>query len=330
MASGEKMIIPILHHERKVQVRDLTRINADQSVLVKGSVGAISAVKIKAGNDSPIINVYHENPKNWFIDWAFNDFKFDVDSTNNKIYFKQGDLVNDTTLDVGTYTLEQLIDEIADKIGAPVTIDERQRITIDPLIHLLPKYKSDSIIRHLGFQEDGQKTGAPVEYGLRKVTLTVETPTESESISEFMEVYSFEGDALFADDTDLTALEPDIMKWLPLGRASYKDLHRKAQKIILDWLDRQGYRNDDFSKITKFAFVDNSDVRLWATYTALNVFFSGVNNQVGDVFKDKAKFYHGLEIAARDRAVLNLDLNGDGKADQVAGPDIRSGRLFFR
>lgn len=339
------MIIPILHNEKKVQVKDLTRFNADQTVLVKGSLGAIKSVKIQAGADQTAIEVFNALSKNWFLDWAFTEFKFDVDSSNQKVYFRLNDIVQSVVVPTLTYGLNDLLLAIKDELEASVptlsvsvTLDERNRILFTPSLPLilLPKAGGDSLLQHLGFQEDGQLQGLPVEYGLRKVTLTVETQDNDDvvlataSIHEYVEVYSVQGDALFSDDADLVGFENDIMKWLPSGRGSYKDLHRKAQKVIVDWLDRQGYRDNNFKKLTKFAFVDNSDVRLWATYTALRLFFSGANNQVGDVFKEKSNYYKGLEIEARDRAVLSLDLSGDGKPEQFNGPDIRSGRLFYR
>jgi hypothetical protein len=70
---------------------------------------------------------------------------------------------------------------------------------------------------------------------------------------------------------------------------------------------------------------------MWSTYLALKLFFAGVQNATDDVFKRKASYYEKLEIEARDRAVLNLDLDGDGKEEvDRDSADIRSGRLFYR
>jgi hypothetical protein len=340
------MIIPILHKEKQVQLQDLTRFDASKSVLVKGSANPIIGVKIKAGEDSTEVDVYNTDPKKWFLDWAFSQYAFDVGPENSELVFEVSGTRYETNVLTGTYDLANLLtaiknamEAIAPPLSVSLTVDEKNRITIVPSLPLkiLPNYSSAGLLRHLGFKEDGQLVGFPVEYGLRKVTVTIEAGTlspytvlDSASVSEFVEVYTEEGDSLFSEDSDLVSEEPDIMKWLPNGRGSYKDLHRKAQKLILDWCDRQGYRDDLQRKITKWAFVDHSDVRMWSYYMVLRLFFMGAQNDVDDVFKKKASYYEKLEIASRDRAVLNLDLDGDDKSDIPNGPDIRSGRLFFR
>lgn len=334
------MIIAILHAEKKVQLKDLTRFDASKSILVKGSVGAINSVKIKAGADGTDIEAFNAQPKNWFVDFAFAEYKFDVDATNSKLTFEANGTKYNADVVAGTYSLADLltamktaIETVAPPLVVSFSVDERSRITINPSLPLkiLPNASSSDLFKHLGFSEDGQLVGAPVEYGIRKVTLTVATDTESATATEYLQVYTEQGDALFSEDADLVGFENDIMKWLPAGRGTFLDLHRKAQQSILDWTDRKGYRDDNGKKITKWAFVDNSDVRMWSTYLALKLFFMGVTNATDDVFKRKAAYYEKLEIEARDRVVLELDLDGDGKSDiDNERADIGSGRLFYR
>lgn len=333
------MIVAILHSEKQLQLKDLTRFDASKSILVKGTTNPINSVKIKAGADGTDIEIFNANQKNWFLDWAFAQYAFDVDATNSSLTFETEGTTYTTNVLSGTYSLSNLLTEIKNAIEAiaptlsvSFTVDERNRITFSPSLPLKfrPNTSSTDLLPHIGFKEDGQLVGFPVEYGLRKVTLTVASISESASTDAYIQVYTPEGDALFSEDSDLAGFESDIMKWLPAGRGSFLDLHRKAQRLILDWVDRQGYRDDFDRKITKFAFIDNSDVRMWSTYLALKLFFLNANNQEGDVFEKKADFYEKQEIQARDRAVLNLDLDGDNKKDLAQGPDIRSGRLFFR
>lgn len=334
------MIIGILHVEKQLQLKDLTRFDASRSILVKGSVDPITSVKIKGGADGSDVEVFGLIPKNWFLDFVFNDYKFDVDATNSKMIFETSGTRYEADVVAGTYTLATLlvamktaIELIAPPLTVSFSVDERNRIKISPSqsLKILPKSSSTDLFQHIGFKEDGQLQGYPVEYGLRKITLTVASISETTTAEEYIEVYSKQGDALFSEDADLVGFENDILKWLPAGRGSFIDLHRKSQKSILDWIDRQGYRDDNDKKITKFAFVDNTDVRMWSTYLALKLFFMGVQNSTDDVFKRKAEYYHKLEIESRDRAVLSLDLDGDNKEDlNKSTLDIRSGRLFFR
>lgn len=334
------MIVAIIHAEKQLQVQDLTRFDASRSLLVKGSVDPITSVKFKCGADASDIEVFHASPKNWFVDFMFNDQKFDIDSTNSKMIFEISNVRYETDVPPATYTLANLliamksaIELIAPPLVVSFVVDERNRIKITPSLSfkILPNASSNDLFHHMGLIHDGQLQGLPVEYGIRKISLTISSVSESTSVDEYIQVYSKEGDALFSIDSDLVVFENDIMKWLPQGRGSFLDLHRKSQKSILDWIDRQGYRDDNGAKITKFAFVDNTDVNMWSTYLVLKLFFMGVQNSTDDVFKRKAEYYHKLEIECRDRAVLELDLDGDGKkeADKTS-IDIRSGRLFFR
>lgn len=331
------MILPILHLEKQVQIKDLTRFDASKSILVKGSAGSITAVKITA--NATEIDVFNANSKNWFLDFAFTAYAFDVDSTNYRIDFEANGQKYSTNVAAGTYTLADLltavktaIEAIASPVTITTTVDSFNRITFAPSqsLKFLPNETSKGLLRHIGIKEDGQLVSFPVEYGLRKVSLKVSTSTEDATITEYVEVYTPEGDSLFSEDADLIAEENDIMKWLPVGHGSFIYLHRKAQKSILDFMDRNGYRDDKGRKFTKFAFVDRSDVKEWSTYEALVFFFGSAQNQTDDVFKDKRKHYEKLQIAARDRIALSLDTKGDGKAEKNQGPDIRTGRLVMR
>lgn len=339
------MIIAVLHTEKHLQTKDLTRFDASKSILVKGSTAPITSVKIKPGADGTEVEVFNSNPKNWFLDWAFTDYAFDVDADGaNEVSFKMEGVEYSTFVASGTYTLANLLTAIKNAVETLVptltlsfAVDERNQVSFSPSLALefQPNKTSKDLLKHLGFTKPGLE-GGPVEYGLRKVTLTIKSETmpgpvvvDSKETHAFIQVYTPEGDALFSEDADLVSEEPDIMKWLPAGRATYLDLHRKSQKLILDYMDRQGYRDDNGDKITKFSFVDNSDVRLWSYYQVLRLFFMGAQNAKDDVFKDKAKYYEKLEIASRDRAVLNLDLDGDKKPD-VVNVGVREGRLFLR
>lgn len=334
------MIISILHTEKQIQLKDITRFDASRSILVKGSIDPINSIKIMGGSDGPEIEVFNPLSKNWFLDFVFNEYKFDVDETNSRLSIEIGNNIAGTNVLSGTYTLVQLLEamKIAVELEIPsleifFELEENNKIKINSSMPLkiLPKFSSNDLFQHLGFDYEGQMLGHPVEYGLRKISLTVSSLSESNTAIEYIRVYSVEGDALFSDDADLMSFENDIIKWLTPGRATYLDIHRRSQKLILDWIDRQGYRDNFNNKITKFAFVDNSDVRMWSVYLSLKLFFTGVQNSTDDVFKKKAEHYHKLEIEARDRAVLSLDLNGDGKKDlNVSTLDIHSGRLLFR
>lgn len=129
---------------------------------------------------------------------------------------------------------------------------------------------------------------------------------QEDSESTYTKVYSIDGDYLFSDDSDLMQFEPDIRKWVQDGRNSFINVHRQAQKHILEWLDRQGYTNSDNEKYTKFDFLDVSEVKEWSRFIVLRMIFEGIKNSQDDLFKQKTQIYSDKEMAARDRMVLRI------------------------
>jgi hypothetical protein len=133
---------------------------------------------------------------------------------------------------------------------------------------------------------------------------------------------------LFSDDAALQINESNIMSFLREGRNSFLDVHRRAQAIILDWLDAQGIHDDDDVRLTSAAIVDTQEVKEWATFVALRLIFEDASNAVDDIFSQKAEHYEAREIAARNRAKgIILDLDGDGEADETDRVVITSSRM---
>lgn len=131
-------------------------------------------------------------------------------------------------------------------------------------------------------------------------------------------------DLLFSTDAQLRSHEPNIMRFLKDGRATYKDIHRRAQTLILDWLSSQGYTNDLGNRITKDNITLVEELAQWSSAVVLRLIHEGVANAKDDVFMMKAHTYKGLENLYRDKAIVRLDLNADGVTDSNEGLDIRS------
>lgn len=134
-------------------------------------------------------------------------------------------------------------------------------------------------------------------------------------------------DYLYSDDDDLRQYETDIMKWLPVGRASYKYVHRAAQKVIMEYLDRNGYTNSYHEKYVKTDIIDRTETREWSQFIALRMIFDNLSNSNDDIFFRKARYYAGLETKAESRFILRIDTNKDGNAD-YEGIHISSGSLI--
>lgn len=167
--------------------------------------------------------------------------------------------------------------------------------------------------------------------GDKVVTVRVATDGSPASKTATISALSESDDNLFSSDADLKLHEHDIMQWLPQGRSSWKHVHRRAQALILAYLDKEGKTDIHGNKFTKAAFVDVSEGREWSTFLALRLIFEGLSNAVDDVFSQKAKRYESLEILHRDRVFLRIDVDGDGEVDVREGIDgLRTARVVRR
>lgn len=169
--------------------------------------------------------------------------------------------------------------------------------------------------------------------GTKVVSLRVNDGSPSAvTITKNISVITEADDALFATDADLAFEEPEILKYVKDGRNSYKDVHREAQKQILDLLNRKGYRTTSGGPITKANVKDLTQVREMAKYLALHIVFEGLSNVVGDVFSAKSQGYRGQYTTAQDRQIIGLDLNEDGEVDTAYGEgvDLSAARLIRR
>lgn len=148
--------------------------------------------------------------------------------------------------------------------------------------------------------------GAPVT-----VTKTVVCVTEAE-------------DKLFSNDQDLEEIENKILKYVPDGRSSFKYMHRRAQKEMIAYLNKCGWKKYDQTDITKDDFIDVEQVRYWSTYLTLRLIFKDISNQPNDVFEQKSKMYENQEHRWREIAALRLDLDGSGTQETLEGINLTS------
>lgn len=141
----------------------------------------------------------------------------------------------------------------------------------------------------------------------------------TQELSGAISLLSAADDKLFSTDQDLMALEPDILKWVSEGRASFLNVHRAAQSKILEALDESGVVDSQENKLTKAAVVDVSEVNPWSRDMALSLIFQGISNAADDVFSQKFKYYASEAMKRKARAILRLDLNGDNTVTKGEG-----------
>jgi hypothetical protein len=347
------MIKPILNFEAKVQVQDATRFDAAKSFITKGE-NPISKVEITPGaNGTPIdVFVVDGTPEERFLDWAWGDSDFDIDSNANKLYFKRKSTGVDyiATVPDDTYTFSDLKDAILlalqTALAGPtftLTLSDKDELVLScsEEIEIDPTKRPGNLWPHIGFQKvksAKEFTGSTIEYGLKKITLAVTTsdgadptPVETTETSIFYQkVYTVFGDSLFSSDSDLQVHESNILNWVKEGRASFLDAHRRTQETVLNWIYNQGHTDINGERLTKYDILDLEDVRLWSVFETLRYLFISFQNSNDDVHKEKANEYEKEMLAARNQAMLKLDKNKNKKVDKQEKVNTWSGDLLRR
>lgn len=330
-------IFALLDYEKEVQIEDKTRLDASKCFVAKGQ-DAITTLTITAGVGASAVSVFDADEYERYLDWVYESLAFDIDSTNNALIFNEGGSDLTATITSGNYTLSSLAAEIKTQMDAAgantytVTVSADNEITISATGSF--KLVECELLSQLSFEIDGIASTSVqsdvVEYGVRKITVAVGNGTVSDSKVFYQKVYSEAGDRLFCTDQDLTAHESDLMKWVRSGRSSFKDQIRRSQKLIIAWLDEKGYVNAYNEKFDKWDIADLEEVKQWSIFMTLRLIMQSISNQTDDVFDKKAAMYSKLEEAARQRAILRIDVNKDGIVDDYEGPAIASGSLFRR
>jgi len=344
-------LFPSLDLEKKIQVGDKTRFDGQRSYVSKGST-AISTITVQAGGDGSPIDVFDTDTEERFLDFQFTAFQIDIDATNNKLDFNEGGSELTATLSTGTFTLTTLAAEIKtqmDSAGAltyTVVVSKDDKITISSTdaFSLLPTDGSNSNVSILptigfspkpGFGDNDFSNRTPQE-GLRvrelprAITVVIGDGSTTESLTKTIQLMSVDGDQLFSNDQDLVFHRHDILQFVPEGRNSFLNVHRRAQDLIMAWLDEQGYIDIFGDPLGLKSITDLEEVRQWSTFLALRIIHDEQSNSQDDDFFAKAREFGGQEKLHRDRAIIRVDLDNDGKADIDEGITIRSGTVFRR
>lgn len=340
-----------LELESKVQIKDRTRFHGRRSFVSKGST-AITTMTIQPGADESPIDVFDADTDNRFLDWQFANFDVDIDATNNKIDFNEGGSELTATLTVATFLLPALATEIQTQLNAAgaltytVTVSGDDKVTIaaDADFSLLPETGTNNLTSTLPIINIGPKpgfgdfdfanittvTGKRVRHMPKEITIVIGDGSTTETLIERIEVCSVAGDALFASDTDLRVHRHDILDWLPEDRNSFLHVHRRAQELMIEFLNRAGYVDLDGDPLEIAAFTDASEAKDWAIFLTLRIIHDELSNDPDDDFFAKARDFEHLEERHRDRAILRVDTDGDGRADIGEGVQITGGVVLRR
>lgn len=159
--------------------------------------------------------------------------------------------------------------------------------------------------------------------GTKVVSVEVTTNGSPVVVTKNLISISEVDDHLFSGDAELVDHEPSIMGYVKEGRNSFLNVHRAAQDRIVTWLDEQRIWDDQGNRLTKNAIADVQEANDWSKYLVLQLTFEGISNATDDIFHEKSLRYKALAEAARNRASIRLDLDGDSETEDYK-VDIRS------
>lgn len=162
------------------------------------------------------------------------------------------------------------------------------------------------------------------------LTYTSQNLGTVQEITRTIPVISVVADHLFSTDDQMTQHETDIMRYVKEGRASWINIHRRAQQLIMQWMDTQGFINDFLEKFPASAIKDVTEVREWSVMVALRLAYESISNSKEDIFRIKANSYESREEFYRNRAVIRLDMNKDGRVDLGEQIDVRNAVVVRR
>ncbi len=351
-------IFAVLETEDVIQEQDKSRFSGIKSYT--NSSTALTAVDIKLGKNGPTITKTSGTDTDWFTDYQF-PFTVDVDATNNKLDFKEGAGELTATIPTLEYTLAALATAIKTALEAAgaltytVSVDtETNKLTISApttfsLLALTGTNEAVSLYPDIGFTGtvepntpvgvlstvdfEGEITyeGKKIRTVNKEITLTAKNVADSDGVTtKTIQIISTIGDELWSTDDQLQQHEPDILRWVKDGRATFKNTHRLMQTQILAWLDKEGMVDIFDKKYTKDHMLLPDELAQWSKFGVLRLIFDGISNKIDDIFFDKARDYEKKEAFHRGRLVLRLDVDKDGKVDLNEQVDIASTTVVRR
>jgi hypothetical protein len=159
------------------------------------------------------------------------------------------------------------------------------------------------------------------------INVMVRITTDGEGVifaSPGLQVVTPATDLLWSSDQDLVLHEPDVLKWVPEGRSSFLNVHRKSQTAILEWLDAIRIHRSDGSRLMKQDLLVTTDVKELSTYYTLHFIYRGLQNKPDDVFALKAQDYMDLVLETKGRGRIQADMDQSLAIDSNEKRDLRS------
>lgn len=232
-----------------------------------------------------------------------------------------GYLEIESTVQVNDKTRISAIKSYVSKDNAAITLVRIKPSDADSFVNVT----GSAPINSANFFLDWQYSSA----GTKTVTLEITAGSTVTETKTLIAVTSAT-DNLFSGDQDLTAKEPDILKWVPAGRNSWINVHRAVRDLIMDWLDAQNITRDDGTRLQPTDLKVSEEVKQLSTYWTLALIYEGITNKPDDIFRQKADKYYELVHIKKGRGRIQADLNGNGTIEAQEKLNIKSMDLVRR
>ena len=156
--------------------------------------------------------------------------------------------------------------------------------------------------------------------GLETYTITVRLAkagdTDPQTTTMEIQVIDEATDNLWSTDQDLEKHEPNIRQYLKNYRFNFNQEHRRAQTMILEWLDQMKFTmSDGVTKITKDKVLVTEEMREWSTFKTLELIYAGNSNIPDDNQDKKARDYFDEANRARTKQLRGVDWNNSGEIE---------------
>ncbi len=346
------LLFPVLEVEEDLQVLDKTRLDASKTFIGEGGA-VVTSLTIIPEIGVTAVDVFTPaagDSSKYYLDWMYSGFTTNLDSTNNHIDFAEGGGAPVVAIvPAAAYTLAQLATAIKAAMEAvspgsltyTVSYDVLDQITISTtgVFSLFPetgKYRDVQLLKDIGFFYEqfttglASMTGKRTDHVIKIATATVGDGTSTALVKKYIRVFSVAGDKLYSTDSQIKENEPDILRYVSDGRSSFLTQHRLAQKDMFRWLDRKGYVDVYNNPFTKYSIPRIEELKDWSKFLTLRLIYQGLIVSTDDIFDRKSRSYKGMEVDARDRAVLRLDVDGDGKVDTFENIGIQFASVVRR
>lgn len=148
--------------------------------------------------------------------------------------------------------------------------------------------------------------------GDKVITLRITTDGSPATVTKTVTAVTESTDNLFSDDDDLKLIDNEIFNYLPDGRATYKYMHREAQKNILEHLYSSGYRAANDTRIEASHFTDIADIKHWSKHATLALIYRDLSTIDDDIWERKAIKHESEAQKWASPIAMKFDYNGDG------------------